>query len=109
MPKNTRILQSQQALNTLITIVHPYLPLDLQNTRITAEDIISVLGYASANRISPNAACHELKEAPSAIRLLLVGLAFVLFNLYISYVRTCLLRSNNRYDCPNVFGYLFAV
>ena len=69
MPKNNRNLQSQQVLNALITIVRPYLPLDLQNTRITAEDIIAVLGYASANRISADAACHELKEAPSANRL----------------------------------------
>jgi hypothetical protein len=69
MPKNNRILQSQQVLNALITVVCPYLPLDLQNTRMTAEDILSVLGYASANRISPDAACHELKGAPSANRL----------------------------------------
>ena len=69
MSKNNRILQSKQVLNALIAIVRPYLPLDLQNTRITAEDIIAVLGYASANRISMDAACHELKEAPSANRL----------------------------------------
>ena len=49
--------------------MRPYLPLDLQNTRITAEDIIAVLGYASANRISMDAACNELKEAPSGNRL----------------------------------------
>jgi putative transposase len=36
MPKNNRILQTQQVLNTPITIVLPYLPLDLQHTRITA-------------------------------------------------------------------------
>ena len=69
MPKNNRILQSQQVLNALIAIVQPYLPLDLQNTRIRAEEIIAVLGYASANRISTDAACHELKAAPSANRL----------------------------------------
>jgi hypothetical protein len=69
MLKNNRILQSQQVLNALITVVRPYLPLDLQNTRIRAEDIIAVLGYASANRISAEAACHELKGAPSANRL----------------------------------------
>jgi putative transposase len=69
MLKNNRILQSQQVLNALIAVVRPYLPLDLQNTRITAEDIIAVLGYASGNRISMDAACHELKEAPSANRL----------------------------------------
>lgn len=69
MSKNNRILQSKQVLNALIAIVRPYLPLDLQNTRITTEDIIAVLSYASANRISTDAACHELKEAPSANRL----------------------------------------
>jgi len=67
--KNNRILQSQQVLNALIAVVRPYVPLDLQNTRITAEDILAVLGYASAHRISPEAACHELKGALSANRL----------------------------------------
>lgn len=67
--KNNRILRSEQVLNALIRTVGPYLPLDLQKTRISAEDIIAVLGYASANRISMDAACHELKEAPSANRL----------------------------------------
>jgi putative transposase len=69
MLKNNRILQSQQVLNGLIAVVRPCLPLDLRNTRITAEDIIAVLGYASGNRISMDAACQELKEAPSANRL----------------------------------------
>ncbi len=45
------------------------MPLDLQNTRIRADDIIAVLGYASANRVSTDAVCHELKGAPSANRL----------------------------------------
>jgi len=67
--KNNRILRSQQVLNALIAVIRWYLPLDLQNTRITADDIIAVLGYASANRISTEAACHELKGAPSANRL----------------------------------------
>jgi hypothetical protein len=67
--KNNRILRSQQVLNALIAVVRPYLPLDLQNTRIRADAIIAVLGYASANRISTDAACHELKGAPSANRL----------------------------------------
>jgi hypothetical protein len=67
--KNTRILRSQQVLSAFTAVVRPYLPLDLQNTRITAEDILAVLGYASAQRISIEAACHELKGAPSANRL----------------------------------------
>ena len=57
--KNNRNLRSQQVLNALITVVRPYLPLDLQNTRIRAEDILAVLGYASANRISMEAACQS--------------------------------------------------
>ena len=67
--KNNRILRSQQLLNTLIAVVRPNLPLDLQNTRITVDDILAVLVYASAHRISAEAACHELKGAPSANRL----------------------------------------
>ena len=41
--KNNPVLRSQQVLNALIAIVRPYLPLDLQNTHITADDIIAVL------------------------------------------------------------------
>jgi len=67
--KNNRVLQSQQVLKALIAILRPKLPLDLRNTRITAEDIIAVLGYASVHRISMDAACNELKEAPSGNRL----------------------------------------
>ena len=67
--KNNRILRSQQVLSALIALVRRYLPFDLKNTRISADDIIAVLGYASANRVSMDAACHELKEAPSAYRL----------------------------------------
>jgi hypothetical protein len=67
--KNNRILRSQQVLKALIAVVRPYVPLDLQKTRITAEDIIAVLGYASAHRISFEGACYELKGAPSANRL----------------------------------------
>lgn len=67
--KNNRILRSSQVLNAFIAVVRPYLPLDLQNTRIRAEDIIGVLGYAGANRISTEAACQELKGAPSGNRL----------------------------------------
>lgn len=67
--KNNRILQTQQVLNVFIAIVRPYLSLDLQNTRIRAEDIIAVLGYASVHRISMEAASQELKEAPSGNRL----------------------------------------
>jgi len=67
--KNNRITLSQQVLNALIYIVRRYLPLDLRDTRITEDDILAVLGYASANRASIDAACQELQDAPSANRL----------------------------------------
>ena len=67
--KNNRIPLTQQVLQTLIYIMQKYLPLELRNTRITEEDIYAVLGYASANRTSIDAACQELKEAPSGNRL----------------------------------------
>ena len=67
--KTNSILRSQQVLNAFITILRRHLSLDLKNTRIKADDLIAVLGYASANRLSMDAACHELKQAPSANRL----------------------------------------
>mgnify|MGYP001567597837 CR=1 FL=1 len=67
--KNNPILRSQQVLNAFTAIARLHLPLDLKNTRITADDIIAVLGYASAHRISIDGACHELQGAPSANRL----------------------------------------
>jgi len=67
--KNNRIGLSQQVLHALIFIVRRYLPLELHNTRITEDDIIAVLGYASAHRTSIDAACQELQDAPSANRL----------------------------------------
>ena len=45
--KHNRILRSEQVLNALLAVVRPYLPLELRNTRITVEDIITVLGYVS--------------------------------------------------------------
>ena len=67
--KNNPILRSQQVLNAFAVIARRHLPLELKNTRITADDIIAVLGYASANRISLDGACQELQGAPSANRL----------------------------------------
>ncbi len=67
--KDNPVLRSQQVLDAFTSIVRRHLPLDLQNTRITTEDILAVLGYASVHRTSIDAACHELKDAPSANRL----------------------------------------
>jgi hypothetical protein len=67
--KITRRIQSEQVLNAFIQVVHRNLPLDLKNTRITAEDIIYALAYANVHRLSIASACQELRDAPSGNRL----------------------------------------
>ena len=67
--KITRTIHSAQVLNALMQVVRKNLPLDLKNTRITAEDIIYVLTYANVYRLSIASACQELQEAPSGNRL----------------------------------------
>lgn len=37
--KITRTIRSEQVLNAFVQVVRPNLPLDLKNTRITADDI----------------------------------------------------------------------
>jgi len=72
MPKTTmhvnRVLRSPPVLAALIDIVRRHLPLAVQNTRITEEDILYVLTHASVHRLSLDAACAELEAAPSANR-----------------------------------------
>jgi putative transposase len=67
--KITRTIRSEQVLNAFIAVVRPSLPLDLKNTRITADDIIYALAYANAHRLSIASACQELQAAPSGNRL----------------------------------------
>jgi hypothetical protein len=67
--KVTRTIRCEQVLNAFVDVVRKNLPLDLKNTRITAEDIIYVLGYANVHRLSIEAACQELQDAPSGNRL----------------------------------------
>ncbi len=50
-------------------MVRKNLPLDLKNTRITADDIIYALAYAKVHRLSIASACQELRDAPSGNRL----------------------------------------
>ena len=67
--KPNSILRSQQVLSAFIEMMRPRLPFELKQTRITREDMLAVLGYASAHRISLDAACQELQQAPSGNRL----------------------------------------
>ena len=65
----TRTIRSEQVLNAFIQVVRQNLPLDLKNTRITAEDILYALAYANVHRLSIASTCQELREAPSGNRL----------------------------------------
>ena len=67
--KITRTIRSEQVLSAFVEVVRKNLPLDLKNTRITAEDIIDALGYATVHRLSIESACQELQNAPSGNRL----------------------------------------
>jgi 5-methylcytosine-specific restriction endonuclease McrBC regulatory subunit McrC len=67
--KITRTIRSEQVLNALVEVVRKNLPLDLKNTRITADDIIYALAYANVHRLSIESACQELQNAPSGNRL----------------------------------------
>jgi hypothetical protein len=67
--KITRTIRSEQVLIAFVQVVRKNLPLDLKNTRITADDIIYALTYANVHRLSIESACQELQEAPSGNRL----------------------------------------
>jgi putative transposase len=67
--KITRRIRSEQVLSAFVEVVRKNLPLELKNTRITAEDIIYVLAYANVHRMSIESACQELQDAPSGNRL----------------------------------------
>ncbi len=67
--QSNRFFRSEQVLQALLTVVRRYVPLDLQNTRITPEDVLAVLSYASVHRTSIEQACQELAEAPSGNRV----------------------------------------
>jgi Transposase DDE domain len=67
--KITRTIRSEQVLKAFVEVVRKNLRLDLQNTRITAEEIIHALGYANVHRLSIEAASQELQGAPSGNRL----------------------------------------
>lgn len=79
MPKtifkpNQKIV-STQLTNICVTLMQRYLPLDLQNTRLTAEDVWFVLTYAATQRQTIESACADLPQAPSGNRLREVLLA----------------------------------
>ena len=55
--KITRTIGSEQVLNAFVEVVRKNLPLELKNTRITADDIIYALAYANVHRLSIEKAC----------------------------------------------------
>lgn len=62
------VIRSAQVLEAFLATVRPWLPLDVQHTLITEDDLPYALGYASVHRISIEAACTELAAAPSGNR-----------------------------------------
>jgi len=58
-PKITRTIGSEQVLNAFVEVVRKNLPLDLKNTRITADDIIYALAYANVHRLSIESAWQD--------------------------------------------------
>jgi hypothetical protein len=67
--KVTRTIRSEQVLKAFVQVVKRNLPLEMKNTRITAEDILYALAYANVNRMSIASSCQELEAAPSGNRL----------------------------------------
>lgn len=67
--KTTRRVHGEQVLQAFVQVVRRNLPLDLKNTYITAEEAWYLLGYATTQRTSLEAACQELATAPSGNRL----------------------------------------
>lgn len=60
-------IDSMQVLQALLTLLQPRLPLALANTRITAEDLLEVLAYASVYQTGLETACQELYVALRAV------------------------------------------
>jgi len=67
--KITRTICSEQVLNAFVQVVRQNLPLKLENTRISMDDILYALAYANVHRLSIASACQELASAPSGNRL----------------------------------------
>ncbi len=67
--QSSRIIRSEQVLAAFIALLRRSLPLDLQQTRITEDEVLAVLGYASVHHTSIEGACQELARAPSGNRL----------------------------------------
>lgn len=68
-PNVTRSDATHQVLEAFVNAVQPYLPLNLQGTRLRPEEVWTLLGYASVHRMTLEGACTELDAAPSGNRL----------------------------------------
>ncbi len=65
----TRTFETQQILEAFVAAIRLSVPLDLQGTRLTAEDLWTVLVYASVHQMTIESACAELAAAPSGNRM----------------------------------------
>ncbi len=62
-PQDTPKLHAPQVLNALRQILEPRLALHVSETRITVDEVLDVLGYASVHQVSIEAACQVLNVA----------------------------------------------
>ncbi len=62
-------VESAQVAQALRTLLQSRLPLALKNTRITAEELLDVLVYASVHHTSIDTTCLELDGTPSGNRV----------------------------------------
>jgi len=67
--KPTRTFQPMQLVDVLTDLLRRSLPLDLQHTRLTPEDVWEVLAYAAVRQQTIEGACQALEGAPSGNRL----------------------------------------
>lgn len=68
-PQDTRKLHAPQVLTALRAIIKPRLALHVSDTRITVDEVLDVLGYASVHQVSIEAACQALCAVASGNRL----------------------------------------
>ena len=63
------LLRSEQILDSFKVVLRAHLPLELQGTRIRADDVWQILCDASVQQTSIEASCQRLAGAPSGNRL----------------------------------------
>ena len=67
--QSNAFFRSPQVWAAFRQVLQRQLPLHLQHTRLSSEEVLAVLSYASLRQSTLETACHELPCAPSGNRL----------------------------------------